>query len=210
MANRKLAADLDLSTEEKIKEAARIVFQKKGYSATRTRDIAEEAGINLALLNYYFRSKENLFEIIMMETINGFVHSMDHVLNDENTTLMQKVELIASGYIDFVSNKPDVPLFMLSEIRNNAEGLLKKIPFGNLFVRSVCYRQYNQAYSEGLVKESNAFHFILNLLGMIIFPIVASPLLKKVADISDEDFQKMILERKRLIPIWIKATLTAE
>ena len=59
----------DPSTEEKIKIAARSVFHKKGYAATRTRDIAEEAGINLALLNYYFRSKEKLIDIIMTETM---------------------------------------------------------------------------------------------------------------------------------------------
>ncbi len=57
----------DQSTEEKIKEAARTVFTRKGYAATRTRDIAKEANINLALLNYYFRSKEKLFGLIMME-----------------------------------------------------------------------------------------------------------------------------------------------
>ena len=55
------------STEEKIKEAARRVFTKKGYAATRTRDIAEESGYNLALINYYFRSKEKLFDIVMLE-----------------------------------------------------------------------------------------------------------------------------------------------
>lgn len=57
----------DLSTEQKIIEAARKVFTRKGYSATRTRDIAEEAGLNLALLNYYFRSKQKLFELVMAE-----------------------------------------------------------------------------------------------------------------------------------------------
>lgn len=63
---------IDTSTEEKIKEAARTVFHKKGFAATRTRDIAEEAGINLALLNYYFRSKQRLFELIMVETTAAF------------------------------------------------------------------------------------------------------------------------------------------
>ena len=60
-----LNREINLSTEEKFKEAARIVFTKKGYAATKTRDIAEQAGLNLALLNYYFRSKEKLFEIIV-------------------------------------------------------------------------------------------------------------------------------------------------
>ena len=69
---KKKSVEVDLSTEEKIKEAAKKVFLKKGYAATRTRDIAEEAGINLALLNYYFRSKEKLFDLIMLEKLEKF------------------------------------------------------------------------------------------------------------------------------------------
>jgi len=62
MATKKINKELDTSTEAKIKAAARVVFHKNGFAATRTRDIAEEAGINLALLNYYFRSKQNHYE----------------------------------------------------------------------------------------------------------------------------------------------------
>ena len=63
----------DLSTEEKIKNSARAVFHRKGFAAARTRDIAQEAGINLALLNYYFRSKEKLFNIVMLEAFQSFL-----------------------------------------------------------------------------------------------------------------------------------------
>ena len=63
----KIKKEPNLSTEEKIKAAARKVFMEKGYGASRTRDIAEEAGINLALLNYYFRSKEKLFNEIIQK-----------------------------------------------------------------------------------------------------------------------------------------------
>ena len=71
---------VDPSTEEKIKNAARIIFHQKGYAGTKTRDIAEEAGINLALLNYYFRSKEKLFGIIMVESLQSFRLSMMDVI----------------------------------------------------------------------------------------------------------------------------------
>jgi AcrR family transcriptional regulator len=72
MAVKKVKKELDTTTEAKIKAAARVVFHKKGFAATRTRDIAEEAGINLALLNYYFRSKEKLFDIIMWRPCKVF------------------------------------------------------------------------------------------------------------------------------------------
>ena len=79
---KKKSVEVDLSTEEKIKEAAKKVFLKKGYAATRTRDIAEEAGINLALLNYYFRSKEKLFDLIMLEKLEKFFGVIAPVLNN--------------------------------------------------------------------------------------------------------------------------------
>ena len=110
---------IDATTEEKIKATARLVFHKKGYAATRTRDIAEEAGINLALLNYYFRSKEKLFEIIMFETLFGFMQNMIMVLSDEKSSLEKKVKLFVSNYIDLIIKDPNIPIFMLSEIRNH-------------------------------------------------------------------------------------------
>ena len=91
MAVKKTKLETDPSTEEKIKNAARIVFHKKGFAATRTRDIVEEAGINLALLNYYFRSKEKLFDIIMFESMQHFFKAISEVFNDDKTTLENKI-----------------------------------------------------------------------------------------------------------------------
>src|ERR1700733_13708884 len=90
----KEAIEKNASTEEKIKAAARKVFTQKGYAATRTRDIAEESGLNLALINYYFRSKEKLFDIIMVENMQLFVHSVIDLLNDTKTTLQEKIKVL--------------------------------------------------------------------------------------------------------------------
>src|ERR1700753_2868373 len=104
------------STEEKIKQAARKVFTQKGYAATRTRDIAEESGYNLALINYYFRSKEKLFDIIITEQMQLFIHSVMGIVNDETTTLPEKLEIVIAHYIDMLIKSPYIPLFVLSEI----------------------------------------------------------------------------------------------
>src|SRR5437762_12822796 len=94
----------DYSTEEKIKRAARLVFTRKGYAATRTRDIAEAAGINLALLNYYFRSKEKLFELVMMEKVQKLFSVIVPVINDSTTTLENKIELLVNNYFEMLLN----------------------------------------------------------------------------------------------------------
>ena len=118
----------DTNTEAKIKAAARVVFHKKGFAATRTRDIAEEAKMNLALLNYYFRSKEKLFELIMFETLTEFYQTMGIVFNDETTTLEKKIQLIAEKYIDLIIAEPEIPLFIMSEIRSHGAAILEKLP----------------------------------------------------------------------------------
>lgn len=207
MAKNKEAKPLDTTTEEKIKNAARAVFYQKGYAATRTRDIAEEAGINLALLNYYFRSKGKLFEIIMFETLSGFMQRMGMILNDGQSTLEQKVELVASHYIDFVIKEPNIPIFMLSELRNNAAGLLEKIPIQQLLANSTFIKQHGEAVAKGEIAEPNPLHFLMNLLGLIIFPFLGSPLLKAIGGVNDTQFTKLMQERKQLIPVWINTMM---
>src|ERR1700760_4069048 len=90
----------EASTEEKIKEAARKLFTQNGFAATRTRDIAEEAGINLALLNYYFRSKQKLFDLIMQENFHKFLRGMTVNLQDETIGVDERVTRVVTAYID--------------------------------------------------------------------------------------------------------------
>ena len=200
----KIKPVVDVSTEEKIKQAARKVFTQKGYAATRTRDIAEEADINLALLNYYFRSKEKLFEIIMLEKLQKFFSVLLPIINDTATTLENKVEGIASSYIDLLTANADLPLFILSEVRNNPEIFIKIAQRKNFLQESVLVKQL-----QGKRADINPLQFLMSLLAMCIFPFVMKPVLQRMADVAENDFQRMMLERKMLIPAWTKAMLKA-
>lgn len=202
---KKLVSDkaLDPSAEEKIKNAARLIFTLKGYAATRTRDIAEEAGINIALLNYYFRSKEKLFEMIMLESMLDFIQSISGVLNNMETSLEQKIEILVANYIDMLTLQPNLPLFVLSELRSNPKELLIKLNFKEKLIQSHFFAQIRQAVNEGKISPIHPLHFIMNLMGMIIFPFVGSPILKNIGDLSSESFNTLMLERKQLIPKWI-------
>lgn len=210
MAKSKEVKKLDTSTEEKIKNAARTVFHKKGYAATRTRDIAEEAGINLALLNYYFRSKEKLFEMIMLETLFGFMQNLVMVMNDEKSTLEKKVELIASNYIDLIIKEPNIPIFMLSEIRNRPDNLLEKLPVKQIIMNSAFIKQHQKAVADGKITEPNPLHFLMNLIGLVVFPFIGQPLLQGISGLNDTQFNKLMQERKKLIPVWVKAMMKAK
>ncbi len=197
----------DTTTEVKIKNAASIVFHKKGFSATRTRDIAEEAGINLALLNYYFRSKEKLFDIIMQESMQGFFKSLKEVLNNDKTSLENKIETLVNNYIDLLTANPDIPLFLLNELRRNPDKLISKMGMKEILMESYFIKQFQQGIKKGMVAPFNPIHFMMNLMGMTIFPFIASPVMKGLGDLSDKNFDELMMQRKSLIPKWIEAQL---
>ncbi|HEY6082355.1 MAG TPA: TetR family transcriptional regulator [Chitinophagaceae bacterium] len=195
----------DLSTEEKIKEAARKVFTRKGYAATRTRDIAEEAGINLALLNYYFRSKEKLFNQVMMEKVQQLFGVLLPVLNDPSTRLEVKIERIVSNYIDMLLKNPDLPIFVLSELKGQAEQLKKVLPIEKIIPNASFIKQLQDKRP-----DISPLHFLMNILGMTVFPFIAMPAFDVLGIINKNAFEAMIAERKKLIPIWVKAMLKAK
>ncbi|AVM54212.1 TetR/AcrR family transcriptional regulator [Capnocytophaga sp. oral taxon 864] len=197
----------DISTEERIKAAARKVFHQKGFAGTRTRDIAEEAGINHAMLNYYFRSKEKLFEMVMMETMAQFFKGVNLMLNDESTSLDEKIDLIVSNYVDLLLKEPELPTFILNEVRPNPQVFVEQNPIKEALTHSVLTRQYAEAVARGEITEPNLMQAILNVIGLVIFPFIAKPILTSIINIPEEQYKALMLQRKTLIPQWIKAML---
>lgn len=193
----------DPSTEEKIKEAARKVFTKKGFAAARTRDIAEEAGINLALLNYYFRSKEKLFDLVMRETMQEFIKGMKGVFNHEESSLLIKVQKIVDNYIDLFKIHPDIPMFVLSEMRTQPDKFIANMGIKSVLLESHFFKQIMQA-GKGKV---HPLHFMMNLIGLTVFPFIASPLLMRVGSLKQKEFDILMEERKKMIPLWIEAMM---
>ena len=200
----------DASAEDKIKAAAKKIFTQKGFAGTRTRDIAEEAGINLALLNYYFRSKQKLFDIIMLENFRHFIHGISIEVFDEKATIEQKLEKVIAAYIDFLSANPDLPLFILNELRGNPHSISKIIDEEVAPIRAQLFKQLQQNGKSTGIAPMEPLHFIANLVGLTVFPFVARPILQRVTNVSDAKFKQLMQERKRLIPVWLKAIMNAK
>ena len=99
---------------------------------------------------------------------------------------------------------------MMSEIRSHGAAILEKLPVANSILQSSFIKQYKDAAEKGKITEPNPLHFLMNLLGMVVFPFISSPMLKKVGNLTDKQFNKLMQERKKLIPIWIKAILKAK
>lgn len=186
------------TTEERIIEAAHRVFSQKGYAATRNRDIAEEAGLNMALLNYYFRSKQKLFEIVMAENSKKFFSVMTPLVNDHGSTLAEKIEQMTGNYIDLLIENPELPLFVLNEIKVDPENFKGRVQIDKLFNDSFLIQQIEEANPETEPRQ-----FVISLLGMILFPFVSKPIFYT----DEQVFRQQMTERKSYITTWAKAIL---
>lgn len=195
----------ELSTEQRIKAAAKKIFQQKGYSATKTRDIAQEADINLALLNYYFRSKEKLYKIIMLETLQEFFSAVLFFMNDEQTSLKQKLNAFVNHYIDTITSNQDIPLFLLNEVKNNPNEFAKALNIKEKILTSVFVEQFHAEVRKGNIPAIHPIHFMLNLSGMVIFPFLAYPMLNSVGGIDKNHFDSIVQDRKKYIPLWLES-----
>lgn len=186
------------TTEQKIIRAADKIFTQKGYAATRTRDIAEEAGANLALLNYYFGSKEKLFKYVVREKLKMLLGAMGPILSDDNISLEDKIMSITEGYTNLLLENEELPIFILNELSVNKE----------LFVEiTQNTRQIAQPVIEKQLKEKgveiSATDLIINTLSLTMFPFVAKPLIISSGLVKDEKFKEFVTERKDKILRWI-------
>ncbi len=192
----------ELSTEEKILSAASKVFTEKGFAGTRTRDIAQEAGINIALLNYYFRSKEKLFQKVMLLKLHELFSEVIPIISDAETDLKFKIESATESYFKILIKNPGLPVFILSEIQNNSINLTHTFPVGEMLKHSVILEQIKE-----VKPDIDPLQILFSFLGMTIFPFITKPIFTAFEIIDDVNFEKFIQERKKMIPVWIELML---
>jgi len=199
----------EISTEEKIKESARVVFTRKGYAATKVRDIATEAGINVALVNYYFRSKEKLFELIMAETILQLFDKIRIIINDESKSINEKLEDFVEHYLNLLIKNPNLPLFIVNEVMSGSNKVPQLSNSGKMFLNSHFAKQLMALRANDQIKFHPA-NILMNLIGMIVFPFLARPIILRSGTLDAEEFKKIVEERKKLIPVWIAGIINQQ
>ena len=110
----------EINTEELIFESAIKIFHSKGLAGARMQEIADEAGINKAMLHYYFRSKQSLFEAVFKKAFMQLAPQIHQVLNSDDT-LFEKIQNFADKYISFVMENRFLPTFIIQELNNNPD-----------------------------------------------------------------------------------------
>ncbi|HNW98795.1 MAG TPA: TetR/AcrR family transcriptional regulator [Bacteroidales bacterium] len=185
----------DKSTEKIILEAAKKVFLLKGFDGARMQEIADEAKMNKALLHYYFRSKDKLFDAISKEAFEQFFPRVAEIVNNEKT-IFEKIESFVDIYITMLLQNPHLPVFVLHEVNRNPERFIKIIKhsgvnpeyFGMMIQKEV---------EKGNIRPVNPIHLLINILGMCIFPFIGKPILQGFIFNNDSNaYQQFISERK--------------
>jgi len=185
----------DENAESQILIAAENVFQRKGMDGSRMQEIANEAGINKAMLHYYYRSKQQLFEAVFARAFSLLAPQLKKILNDDSS-IEEKIRNFTSNYISFVSKHPFLPNFVIQEINRNPEFILKmksNLGFPNI---EKFKKQVETEIESGILKPIKGEQLFINILSLSIFPFVASPLIKAFINLDEKGFKRIIEERK--------------
>jgi AcrR family transcriptional regulator len=196
----------DHNTEEKIKEAAKKVFLKKGFNGATTRDIAEEAGVNLALVNYYFRSKEKLFKEVFEEKYITVSRVLTSIL-ESDLPIEVKIYKVAEHYTELFLKEPNIPLFIVTESLRNADKMYENVGMKRVKDSGVWEKQLQEEAAKGNIRPISPFHLELSLVSLLMFQFMSRPVAELNGINGDEAFEKFIRERQKLIPEMIMAYL---
>jgi TetR/AcrR family transcriptional regulator len=182
------------NTELEILNAAKDVFQEKGMAGARMQEIADKAGINKALLHYYYRSKQLLFEATFKSVFSLMAPQLNKVLNDDRD-LFDKIRNFTKSYITFVMKHPYLPNFIIQEINKNPEFIMKLRMDKNFPSIDKFKIQVNQAIEQGIIKPIETEQLFINIISLNAFPFIGKPLLKGLINADEKMFNKILEAR---------------
>ena len=206
-------AERDGDTERRILQAARTVFVRRGTAGARMQEIAAEAGVNQALLHYYFRSKQRLAEAVFREAAARLVPAVLRLLSSD-AALEQKVEGFVHLYIDTVREQPFLPGYILAELHQHPErvrGLQEAIGLQPAMVAKTLLTrlrtQLEEGAKAGTLRRIAPEQFMVSLLALTVFPFAARPVLDLALGMNDESFARFLDQRRAELPAFILSAL---
>ncbi|GAB3721249.1 MULTISPECIES: TetR/AcrR family transcriptional regulator [Flavobacterium] len=183
------------NTETEILIAAKEIFQQKGMAGARMQEIADKAKINKALLHYYYRSKQLLFEAVFKSAFSLLAPQLNKVLNDDSD-LFEKIRKFTENYVSFVIKHPYLPNFVIQELNKNPEFVQKLRSEKNFPSIEKFKLQVSDAINQGIIKPIEAEQLFINIISLNIFPFIGEPLLMALVNVDKESYNKILENRK--------------
>jgi TetR/AcrR family transcriptional regulator len=203
----------DRGTEQRILDGANAVFLRRGTAGARMEEIAKEAGVNQALLHYYFRTKDRLAEAVFRRAAQQLLPTVIEILGS-TIDLETKVERVVHVELDYLSRTPYLPAYLLSELHHNPERSGQFIAAitgmtpeeARPKVLTALRRQIDERVKAGTMAAITPEQFIVNLISLCIFPFAARPMIMGVLGLDQAEFARFIEERRRLLaPFFLRA-----
>jgi AcrR family transcriptional regulator len=188
----------DSTTEQLILETAERLFMEKGFAMTSTTEIAREAGCNQALVHYYFRTKENLFQSIFENKLRLLVSSFTQI-NDPAATFEEKLITKIESHFELIRANPGLPFLIFNELITNPVRLnslkerLKHIPTS---VYQQLESELQAEIAAGRIRPVSTMDLAITILSLNAFLFIASPILKTVLGMPDSEMEKIYEHRK--------------
>ena len=186
------------NTEQQILKYAELEFLEKGYDGARTTSIAKAAGVTHAMLHYYFRTKELLFERIIEKKMSEITPLITYLVGNENLPLIERIREAISIHFDFVAANPDLPKFLINEIlphHDKCMGFMSKIS-DILIIFEKLQREVNEASSRGEVEHFNVLMLFQSILSLNVFPVVMTNIITGILQKENLSAEEYLAIRK--------------
>jgi len=193
---------MDLKTinkEQIILEVAEKLFIDKGFAGTKTMEIADIAGVNHALLHYYYRSKENLFNRIFEQKASQMLENFSLIF-DNNSTFFEKVKEGIVAHFEFLSKNPKLPIFIMREII--ADKSRKEFVLNNIFpVGKDILKKFNYAVRKeienGLIRPVKTIDLLLNIVSLNVFSFITAQIFFDTENEADCEKLRIFLDERK-------------
>jgi TetR/AcrR family transcriptional regulator len=204
----------DRETEQRILDAARTVFIRRGTAGARMQEIAAEAGVNQALLHYYFRSKERLSDAVFQQMASRLFPALIQTLGAE-TSIDEKIDTLVGLYLENLSRNPFLPGYLISELHHHPERLPQMLAAatgtepGKVLARvfGTLGDQIEHSVRSGTMRPISVEQFVANLISLCVFPFAARPMLSTVFGMDDAAFAQFIQRRRAELPAFFRNAL---
>ena len=193
-------------TEELILDAAMKVFTRKGFAAARMEEIAKEAGINRALLHYYHRDKQTMFNRIFESRFKEFFKGLFVIFESDNISLFEKIKRMVDHEISTLIKHPDLARFIITEIAQSPDLLIeygKKLGVNPRMFIEAFEKQVVKEVREGVIKPIEGKQLLINIMSLCIYPFVARPIIQTMMTVDEINFYQMAEQRKKEVSEFI-------
>ena len=197
----------DRDTRDRILDAAHRVFVLQGTAKARTQEIADEAGVNKALVHYYFGTKDALAGAVFAAAITQFMPRIFGILGSETMTIEEKVRAVVREQVDFHFARPYLSPYLVTEAHTEPERVRSIMQQAGPAPLGVLRRQLAEAASAGEMRRISAEQFVVSLIGLLVFPFLVRPMLEVIVGLDTTRFSAFVEARKRELPDFFLAGL---